>query len=573
MAVVNEYADAVESGKDDERPQFQLLLRDIERKDRGWEFILTLDTSRISRRVFISAAFEHDCEKNRIGVVYRNLPDMEPAELLLFKTIMQGMDHYHSLKSRAKGLAGMAENVRQGWRAGGRAPRGYKLEYTATGAIREGEPVTKSKLVLGDESELVAAYLKGRAKGESRGVLIARLRIDWPSSSLVGMEWQALTYAGHNVWNVHAEREGGAYMGGSKRRPRSDWLITRNTHEPLISDDEAERILAGLERYKEIQTRKATHEYLLTGLLVTPSGDQWHGDEGNCYRVGKGRRVSSARLDKTVMDRVKADLTTDVAIQRVTQSLQQATGVAPDKKRIPAIEKRLAALSAKIGRLVDLTASVDDPAPYLRGVTEMEAERSALLVELDQVKTSIAQARTAKQFGMEEVRKLLDALWRDLEVRQEITETRTALQEMIARIELAPGSTQVTIHYAVPVASAISADTTGVTLASPRGLEPDQPATGFKGNPVAEAIAATARDLIDKRENALVSGRSLTNLYNERPTWLADAHTKLDSAVAAAYGWMDWGPGLADEVILTRLLAENQARLSADGPEVKSRST
>jgi hypothetical protein len=121
---------------------------------------------------------------------------------------------------------------------------------------------------------------------------------------------------------------------------------------------------------------------------------------------------------------------------------------------------------------VDLTASVDDPGPYLRGVTEMEADRSALLAELDQVKTSIAQARTAKQFGMEEVSKLLDALWGDLENRQEIAETRTSLQEMIARIELEPGSTQVTIHYEVPVASAFSADTTGDLLASPRGFEP-----------------------------------------------------------------------------------------------------
>jgi hypothetical protein len=43
---------------------------------------------------------------------------------------------------------------------------------------------------------------------------------------------------------------------------------------------------------------------------------------------------------------------------------------------------------------------------------------------------------------------------------------------MISKVELEPGSTQVKIHYAVPVISAFSADTTGVTLASPRGFEP-----------------------------------------------------------------------------------------------------
>ena len=31
--------------------------------------------------------------------------------------------------------------------------------------------------------------------------------------------------------------------------------------------------------------------------------------------------------------------------------------------------------------------------------------------------------------------------------------------------------------------------------------------------------------------------RTLTNLYNTRPQWLNDAHTNLDAAVAAAYGW------------------------------------
>ena len=51
--------------------------------------------------------------------------------------------------------------------------------------------------------------------------------------------------------------------------------------------------------------------------------------------------------------------------------------------------------------------------------------------------------------------------------------------------------------------------------------------------------------------------RTLTNLYNERPSWLDLAHGKLDEAVYAAYGWE---PTLSDEDILTRLLALNKER-------------
>jgi len=51
--------------------------------------------------------------------------------------------------------------------------------------------------------------------------------------------------------------------------------------------------------------------------------------------------------------------------------------------------------------------------------------------------------------------------------------------------------------------------------------------------------------------------RTLTNLYNARPTWLDLAHKKLDAAVFAAYGWP---ADLSDEEILARLLALNLQR-------------
>jgi type II restriction/modification system DNA methylase subunit YeeA len=56
---------------------------------------------------------------------------------------------------------------------------------------------------------------------------------------------------------------------------------------------------------------------------------------------------------------------------------------------------------------------------------------------------------------------------------------------------------------------------------------------------------------------AKLKKRTLTNLYNERPTWLDNAHKKLDAAVAAAYGWP---ADLSDEQILEKLLTMNLER-------------
>ena len=55
--------------------------------------------------------------------------------------------------------------------------------------------------------------------------------------------------------------------------------------------------------------------------------------------------------------------------------------------------------------------------------------------------------------------------------------------------------------------------------------------------------------------------RTLTNLYNQRPTWLELAHKKLDEAVFAAYGWKS---DLSDEEILERLLKLNLERSRAE---------
>jgi type II restriction/modification system DNA methylase subunit YeeA len=72
------------------------------------------------------------------------------------------------------------------------------------------------------------------------------------------------------------------------------------------------------------------------------------------------------------------------------------------------------------------------------------------------------------------------------------------------------------------------------------------------------AIAEAGRALDAARRNWLGDRsdkkRTLTALYNERPTWLRDAHRRLDAAVFEAYGW---DPAMPDEQLLDELLKLN----------------
>ena len=61
---------------------------------------------------------------------------------------------------------------------------------------------------------------------------------------------------------------------------------------------------------------------------------------------------------------------------------------------------------------------------------------------------------------------------------------------------------------------------------------------------------------------AKLKKRTLTNLYNQRPTWLQNAHRTLDETVFAAYGWP---PDLSDEQLLEKLLALNLDRAAREG--------
>ncbi|MHB9133761.1 MAG: class I SAM-dependent DNA methyltransferase, partial [Armatimonadota bacterium] len=65
----------------------------------------------------------------------------------------------------------------------------------------------------------------------------------------------------------------------------------------------------------------------------------------------------------------------------------------------------------------------------------------------------------------------------------------------------------------------------------------------------------------DAAHREMLAKRTLTNLYNQRPAWLALAHQTLDAAVFAAYGW---DPALSDDALLAHLLALNLERAAEE---------
>lgn len=134
--------------------------------------------------------------------------------------------------------------------------------------------------------------------------------------------------------------------------------------------------------------------------------------------------------------------------------------------------------------------------------------------------------------------------------------------------------------------------TTFETFPFPEGMTPNMRSEEYADDQRAQGIAVAAKRLNELRENwlnpsdlvrrepevvpcypdrilpaddkaaAILKKRTLTNLYNERPTWLDNAHRDLDEAVAEAYGW---SADLDDDEALQRLFELNQKRSFARG--------
>jgi hypothetical protein len=142
-----------------------------------------------------------------------------------------------------------------------------------------------------------------------------------------------------------------------------------------------------------------------------------------------------------------------------------------------------------------------------------------------------------------------------------------------------------------PTARRYNSSRVFLTFPFPDGLAPNILAETYATDPRAALIASAARQLNELREAwlnpsdlvkhvpedvpgyperivpaspqsaTILKTRTLTNLYNARPGWLGTAHSELDAAVAAAYGWK---VDISDDEVLARLLALNAERAAAE---------
>jgi site-specific DNA recombinase len=313
--------------------------------------------------------------------------------------------------------------------------------------------------------------MKARATGRSRKAVMAELDIGWSETTLIGMEWNALTYAGHTVWYVHNEFvTGEGYKSGAKRRPRSEWMIQRQTHEAFISDTEAESLLEQLAASIHSKKRRTPANYLLTGLLKTPSGEAWYGDGDKQYRTkpraARGRYIDKTLVESAVLDKLIEDMQSPSFVRELTLQTKRHAGAQGEDPTQP-VRARLKELNQRVSRMMDFTASLQDPGPALRKIDELEQQRKAVLEELARLEKESGLNSQLAEITEPMVKQLLRGVVEEIQAMD-----REGLKDMLAsladKVVLDPANLACRIHYRIGIEGRNR-------VASPRGFEPRLP--------------------------------------------------------------------------------------------------
>lgn len=124
--IIGEYIDRAISAKTDDRPQFQRMIRDSNKKT--FQGIIVYQLDRFARNRYDSAHYKNILKKNGVSVISARETITDDASGILVEAMLEGMAEYYSAELSQKVSRGMNINAEKGLSNGGTTPLGYRIE-------------------------------------------------------------------------------------------------------------------------------------------------------------------------------------------------------------------------------------------------------------------------------------------------------------------------------------------------------------------------------------------------------------------------------------------------------------
>ncbi len=126
ILILDTYIDRAMTGTNDNRPDFQRMIKDSYRKE--WDYILVYKLDRFSRDKYATAIHKRTLKNNGVKLIsaMENIPDT--PEGIILESLLEGMNQYYSAELSQKVKRGMKETRLKGNYQGGAILYGYKLD-------------------------------------------------------------------------------------------------------------------------------------------------------------------------------------------------------------------------------------------------------------------------------------------------------------------------------------------------------------------------------------------------------------------------------------------------------------
>lgn len=160
ITVLRHYIDRAISAKTDNRPEFQNMIKDGNKK--LFDMIIVWKLDRFARNRYDSARYKAQLKKNGVKVVSATEVISDGAEGIILESMLEGFAEYYSVDLSEKVVRGMTDNALKCMFNGGTLPMGYVIDAEQHFQI---DPVT-------------APYILDAFKQYDEGATMTQIR-DW----------------------------------------------------------------------------------------------------------------------------------------------------------------------------------------------------------------------------------------------------------------------------------------------------------------------------------------------------------------------------------------------------------
>ena len=330
ITIVKHYIDRAISAKTDNRPQFQQMIKDSDKK--LFDIVLVWKLDRFARNRYDSARYKTQLKKNGVKLVSATEIISEGPEGIILESVLEGYAEYYSADLAEKVVRGQTENILKGRCNGGRGTFGYTLDSERKFHI---DPLA-SPFVL----ESFRKYRNGLTMKEIR---------DWLNENgIKNPVGGAFTY--NSVEHMLKNRR---YIGELKFRD----VVVPDAIPPIIPLELFEDVQEKIAKNKKAPARrKAEDDYLLTtklfcgycgALMFGESGTSRTGEVHRYYKCATAKKHKGCKK-KTVRKQWLEDLVVNQTMQLVKDDAAMESIIAKvmdlqnkENTNIPLYEKQL----------------------------------------------------------------------------------------------------------------------------------------------------------------------------------------------------------------------------------------